>query len=254
MQCCSSACVDVHRDPHNCGACGNACTATQFCTGTQCDNAVFQNLCANPAVSVIYGAFITDYEAGVSLGQAIAATCPADAGIAVSTVVQAQPGTALVPGDAGWRPNTGAGSTMVVGGGDYGQLAVAYMDDHALTPVYGTNDGTTAHFMQRSTGLPLVTVTDAVLMGSQGMIQDYVALVLSVEPQSSTLCFFGYGITGQGTLAAGYFGPQVLPTLVNTPLDAGLFVPTYYIYHWVDTNKDMTPDNGDSFTLVASGA
>lgn len=241
MLCCSSQCVDVAHDPRNCGSCANACSATQFCTGTLCDNAVFTNLCANESITVVDDPYPPDNDAGASLGLAIAASCP-DAGIAVSIVPQTQPGV-LVPGDAGWRPNTGVGTTLVAGGGSYGQLSVAYMDDSALTPVYLTNDGTTSHIYQRSTGLAVVTANDSTL----GPQHDFFVLEIAVEPQSGTLCFFGYGIYQAGTLAAGYFGSQVL-----VPNYASYLAP-WYVYEWTDTNNDMTPDNGDAFDLVAEG-
>jgi hypothetical protein len=241
LTCCSSFCVDVSRDPRNCGACGNGCSATQFCTGTQCDDAVFTNVCANASVTVVNDPFGIDEEAGASLGLSLAANCP-DAGIAVSIVSQTQAGV-LVPGDAGWRPNTGGGTTIVAGGSWWGQLSVAYMDDSGLTPVYLTNDGTTAHIYQRATGVPLVTAAEGTLTAQH----DFFILELAVEPSSGTLCFFGEGILGAGTVAAGYFGSQVL-----VPGRTGFNEP-WYVYEWTDTNNDMTPDKGDTFGLVAKG-
>jgi hypothetical protein len=241
MLCCSGQCVDVTRDPRNCGRCGNVCSATQFCTGTRCDDAVFTNLCANASVTVVSDPYPPDDEAGASLGPSIAAACP-DAGIAVSLVPQTQPGV-LVPGDAGWRPNTGVGTTLVAGGGSFGQLSVAYMDQSALTPVYLTNDGTTSHIYQRATGLALVTADD----GKLGAQHDFFILELAVEPESGTLCLFGEGIYGPGTVAAGYFGSQVLVP------NYGRYPAPWYVYEWTDTNGDATPDSGDAFDLVAMG-
>jgi hypothetical protein len=243
--CCSSWCVDIAHDPRNCGSCGNACSATQFCTGSLCDDAVFKNLCANTFVTVVNDPYPTDIQAGASLGQAIAASCP-DAGVVVSMVPQTQPGILEpVPGDdAGFRrPNTGVGTTLIAGGGSFGQLSVGYMDESALTPVYLRNNGTTSHIYQRSTGLALVTANDDTL----GPQHDFFMLELAVEPLSGTLCLFGEGILGPGTVAAGYFGSQVL-----VPNHASYPAP-WYVYEWTDTNGDMTPDNGDAFNLAAQG-
>jgi hypothetical protein len=222
--------------------CDGACSATQFCTGTGCDDAVFPNLCDNKAVTVVSDPYATDTEAGASLGLAIAASC-SDAGVAVLIVPQTQAGVLVQGGDAGWRPNTGAGTTLVAGGGSFGQLSVEYMDKSALTPVFLTNNGTTSHFYQRATGLPLVTVNDDTL----GPQHDFFILELAVEPRSGTLCLFGEGIYGAGTAAAGYFGSHVL-----LPNRASYAAP-WYVYEWTDTNNDMTPDSGDSFNLVAQG-
>jgi hypothetical protein len=241
MVCCSRRCVDVARDPRNCGSCGNACSAAQFCTGTLCDDAVFTNICANRTVTVVDDPYPPDIEAGASIGEAIAASC-LDAGAAVSIVSQTQPGV-LLQGDAGWRPNEGVGITLVAGGGGFGQLSVAYMDQSALTPVYLRNDGTTSHIYQRSTGLALVTADDS----SLGTQHDFFMLELAVEPESGTLCLFGEGLYGAGTAAAGYFGSQVI--VPNHPS----YTAPWYVYEWTDANGDMTPDSGDTFTLIAQG-
>jgi hypothetical protein len=240
--CCSSHCADLAHDPRNCGSCGNACSATQFCTGTLCDDAVFTDLCANKSITVVNDPYAPDEEAGASLGQAIAASCP-DAGIAVAVVPQTQPGVLAPGGDAGWRPNTGGSTTLVAGGGAFGQLSVEYMDDSALTPVYLTNDGTTSHIYERATGLALVTAYDSAL----GAQHDFFMLELAVEPQSGTLCLFGEGIYGAGTVAAGYYGSKVV-----VPNHASSSA-AWYVYEWTDTNNDMTPDQGDTFNLVAQG-
>ncbi len=38
-ECCDSACTDTNHDPHNCGSCGNACDANQFCDYGNCEAA-----------------------------------------------------------------------------------------------------------------------------------------------------------------------------------------------------------------------
>ncbi len=216
LACCSGFCTNVGRDPRNCGACGNACTATQFCTGTQCDDAVFSNVRANPSITVVEDPYPIDIEAGVAIGTALATA--ADGGLVV--VPQTQPGVLIPEGDAGWRPNTGVGTTLVAGGSWFGQLSVAYMDNTGLTPVYLTNDGTTSHIYQRATGLPLVTAADSSLTNSH----DFFILELAVEPQSGTLCLFGQGILGAGTVAAGYWGSKVI-----VPSSASYTAP-WYVY------------------------
>jgi Stigma-specific protein, Stig1 len=241
LSCCSSACVDLRHDPRNCGTCGNGCGASQFCTGIQCLDAVFTNVCANPAATVVEDPYVSDNEAGIALGQALVACAP-DAGVAVSVVPQTQAGI-LIPGDAGWQPNTGVGNTLVVGGGFFGQLSVASMDDNGLTPVYLTNDGTTAHIYQRATGLPLVTAADTTLTSQH----DFFFLELAVEPKSGTLCLFGEGIYSPGTVAAGFYGSTVV-----VPEHASATAP-WYVGEWTDSNSDGVPDQGDTFTVVAQG-
>ena len=38
----------------------------------------------------------------------------------------------------------------------------------------------------------------------------------------------------------------MLPNLTNYP-------EAYYVYEWVDTNPNLIPDSGDTFTLKGSG-
>ncbi len=241
LECCGGYCADTRHDPRNCGGCGTACSATQFCTGTGCDNAVFTNVCANAATTVVNDPYTEDIQAGAAIGTALA-SC-SDSGVAVAIVPQNKPGVLEPMGDAGQRPNTGVGDTMVAGGSWWGQLSVAYMDGHGLTPVYLTNDGTTSHFFERSTGMPLVTTLDSALTAQH----DYFFLELAVEPVSGTLCLFGEGILGPGTAAAGYYGSQVA-----VPRHATL-TAAYYVYEWTDANQDGTPGAGDTFALVAEG-
>jgi hypothetical protein len=242
MQCCGGFCADTQHDPRNCGSCGTACSATQFCTGTACDEAVFSNVCANPATTVVNDPYTTDIQAGVAIGMALV-SC-SDAGVAVDIVPQTKPGVLQPMGDAGQRPNTGVGDTLVAGGSWWGQLSVAYMDNSGLTPVYLTNDGTTSHFFERSTGLPLVTTLDSALTTQH----DYFFLELAVEPMSGTLCLFGEGILGPGTAAAGYYGSQVVVPGHAT------YLTSYYVYEWTDTSGDGVPGAGDTFALIAQGS
>jgi hypothetical protein len=241
LACCGGFCADTRHDPRNCGSCGSTCGSTQFCTGTGCDDAVFTNVCANPATTVVNDPYTTDIQAGVAIGTALA-SC-ADSGIAVAIVPQTKAGVLQPTGDAGQRPNTGVGDTLVAGGSWWGQLSVAYMDGSGLTPVYLTNDGTTSHFFERSTGLPLVTTLDSALTAQH----DYFFLELAVEPVSGTLCLFGEGIFGPGTAAAGYYGSQVVIPQHAT------YTASYYVYEWTGANPDGTPGPGDTFALVAQG-
>ncbi len=187
LACCSSFCVDTERDPRNCGACGVACGANQFCTGRACDDAVFTNVCSNGSATVVTDPYPVDTEAGVELATALA-SC-SDAGFHVAVVPQSQPGVLVPMGDAGARPNVGGSDTLVAGGSWWGQQSVAYMDNSGLTPVYLTNDGTTSHIYERASGAALVTTPDTALTAQH----DFFFLELVVEPTSGTLCFFGEG-------------------------------------------------------------
>ena len=241
LTCCTGTCVDLHHDPRHCYACGVACTSTQFCTPTGCDEAVFTNVCVNGAATVVNDPYTPDNDAGATMGYALQGCT--DAGIALAIVPQTQPGVLIPDGDAGWQPNTGVGNTLVAGGSWWGQLSVAYMDDHALTPVYFTNDGYTSKIFQRATGLTLVSTPDSMLTANH----DYFILEMAVEPQSGTLCLFGQGIFDKGTTAAAYIAAtQIIPDRANHPAP-------WYVYEWVDGDMDGVPNAADTYNLIASG-
>ena len=237
VACCGGQCVDTARDPANCGQCGAACTTNQFCTGTACKNAIVANVCANASGTVVLDAYDIDNEAGISMGAALNAYC-----VPATTIVQAgqfAPGILDPSGSA--RPITGAGNTFITGGGSYGQNGVAYMEA-SITPVYLHADGTTGSILTRA-GMTIVAAPNTSLTAHH----DYFYVQVSVEPQSSTLCFSGVGILAPGTQAAGYYvAAQILPNRAT-------YTKSWYVYEWTDTNNDSVANAGDSFQEVMEG-
>jgi hypothetical protein len=222
----------------NCGACGNACTPTQFCTGVACDDAVLQNVCATARATVVLDPFAADNEAGVALGAALANGCMPP--VTVSTTPQ-DSGVAEDP--ATGRPLTGPGDILVAGGGFFGQRAVAYMESAKIAPLALGTDGTNAWIKNTKTGTNVVRVANAMLTSHH----DYFALEVTVEPTSGTLCFFGYGMYAPGTTAAAYYFQSAV--IANR----AMFPDVWYVYEWTDTDNSGTPSAGDTFTSVAHG-
>lgn len=242
LTCCSGQCVDPTKDPNNCGSCGTACTTAQFCTGAGCTDMGVENVCANAHATVVLDGIATDEDAGSTIGAALAASCtPA---VVVAALGQ-DAGGVLDP--ATNRPITGVGNTFVAGGGAFGQLGVAYMNNQSLTPVYVTVDSNamTASFVQRSTSAALVTAPMSMLTASH----DYFVVQLAVEPTSGTLCFIAYGFFAPGTSAAAFWAStQMVPNRAS-------FTNRWYVYEWTD-NADggvPGPSADDTFTPVASG-
>jgi hypothetical protein len=239
VMCCSGYCVDTAKDPANCGQCGTACTASQFCTGTACDDAVIANVCANPRGTVAFDPYDMDNEAGAAMGTALATYC-----VPATSVVQVPQTTAgvLDPNGSG-RPITGVGNTFITGGGAFGQKGVDYIELQAnLSPLYLQNNGTNSRILTRA-GAELLNVLDTSLTAHH----DYFYVQLTVEPQSGTLCLSAVGILGPGSQAAGYYAAtELIPNHTSYPA-------SWYVYEWMDTNGDSIANSGDAFTRLHSG-
>jgi hypothetical protein len=238
MTCCSGWCTDTTRDPQNCGSCGNACTPKQFCTGVACDDAVLQNVCANARATVVFDPYATDNEGGTALGAALASGCMPP--VTVATTPQ---GSGGVEDPSTGRPLTGPGDTLVAGGGFFGQKAVAYMENAKIAPLTLGTDGTNGWIRNTKTGANVVLVPNAMLTSHH----DYFALEVTVEPTSGTLCFFGYGMEGPGTTAAGYYFEN------DVVANRSMFPDVWYVYEWTDTDNNGAPSAGDMFTQIAHG-
>ncbi len=239
VMCCSGYCVDTARDPANCGQCGTACTTSQFCTGTACDDAIIANVCGNPRATVAFDPYGVDNEAGAAMGTALAAYC-----VPATSVVQVPQTTAgvLDPSGSG-RPITGVGNTFITGGGAFGQSGVDYIELQAnLSPIYLQNNGTNSRILTRA-GAEIVNVLDTSLTEHH----DYFYVQLTVEPQSGTLCLSGVGVLGPGSQAAGYYAAtELIPHHTS-------YTASWYVYEWTDTNGDSIANGGDTFTLVQAG-
>jgi hypothetical protein len=236
VMCCGGYCIDTSKDPANCGQCGNACTAQQFCTGTACDDAIIANVCANAKGTVALDPYDTDNDAGVAIGAALAASC-----VPATTIVDVSQFATGVTEVGSGRPITGPGNTFITGGGGYGQTGVQYMEQ-SLTALYLTGDGTTGQIRKRD-GTAIVDVQGSTLTSQH----DFFYVQLTVEPKSGTLCFSGVGMLSPGTLAAGYYvGSVMIP-------NRSTYTSSWYVYQWDDTNGDSVADNGDTFSLVMQG-
>ncbi len=234
--CCGGYCVDTAKDPANCGQCGVACMANEFCTGTTCDTAILANVCDNAMATVATDAYQVDNHAGAAMGAALTADC-----VPPTMVLQTSQNAQGVLDPASGRPITGAGDTFIAGGGGYGQSGAAYLEK-SITPLYFWGDGTTAQIRTRD-GKAVVTTADTGLTAQH----DFFYVQLSVEPQSGTLCLSGVGMQSPGTAAAGYYtGAELIPNRAK-------YTSNWYVFEWLDTNGDSIANAGDTFTQLMAG-
>ncbi len=236
--CCNGTCTNPAHDPANCGKCGNACTAAQFCTGQACMTTGFANLCANPSATVALDPYTPDNTAGAAIGAALTASCSPP-----TKVSQSEQDGLDVTDPASGRPMTGPGDTFIAGGGSYGQKGVAYMQSAGLTTLSLDGDGTNLWFSNRTTSAKLAQTALTDLTAHH----DFFSVEVAVEPTSGTLFLAAIGMMAPGTAAAAYWSSTTLVPKRATFTDA------WYIYEWLDSNNDSMPDAADAFTLVAEG-
>jgi hypothetical protein len=235
--CCNSAfCTNLAKDPQNCGACGTACSAKQYCSGTACYDALVNNVCQNASASIVLDSLATDESAGNAIGAAMSTVC---SNVKVGTIHQGDTGS--MDSESG-RPLLGPGNTYVAAGGGFGQKGVAYMNDARNAPVYTTGDQQSITFIRTADNGTIVTAPISGLTPHH----DYFVIYAAMEPVSGTLVFAVYGLYAPGTTAGAFWFKTQVATNVSQ------YSKQYYVYEWTDTNNDSVPNAQDNFKLLES--
>jgi hypothetical protein len=216
--------------------CGQSCSASQFCTGSACTDTVFANVCGNANATVIKDQFEADNNAALAIGMALTMSCMP------STIVVARDQGDMGVLSAGGRPLAGAGTTYLIGGGNFGQRAVDYLDKTDMTPVFLTGDGEKIQLHNRGTGEVVLSAPPSTLNDGH----DYFYVQMFVEPLSGTLCVNAIGMFAPGTVAGGFWlSTEIIPKRTT-------YTDTWYAFEWTD-NGDKIPNAADTFRLVAHG-
>jgi hypothetical protein len=132
----------------------------------------------------------------------------------------------------------------VAAGGGFGQRAVKYLDDHALSLVY-VNEGTRQDMLivRRDSSavvadIPIADVTDH---------HDYIIYQTVVASGSGTLALVAYGMMAAGTTAAGWYWANTIAPNISD------YDKSWYVIEWRDTDNDSAPSQGDTFSVMAKG-
>jgi hypothetical protein len=243
--CCSSTCraLDTLTD---CGACGSACGSGDLCeqmgsgSGMTCVAPVYPAFCTSATVYELFDGIVDDVDAVQLLTSTVEFSC------APSTVIQSSATTnaALVNQTTG-QP-LGSGALYVATGGPLANVVVKYLETTAaVTPIYFAEptSGTYA-WMQRGNPTPVATM---LATACSAHADQFVVERVTDTPDHIT-ALVGYGIcTGEGTFgAAHFFADVIVPNLT-------MYANAWYVVSWADTNNDGLANDGDTFTVLASG-
>ena len=242
FSCCGSRCVDARRDIDHCGGCGVACAATEFCaTGGDtvgCAPAVLAEVCNNARAVAIDNGLSGDGPAVEDLIAVLSSGCsPAP----TTRVVPQEQADAINPQTG--QLVGGGGELVVLAGGGYGNPTVSLMESNRLAPLYGGPSGDNAYGIWRSSDDQEV----ATILLDDLDDKDLLLFEVYRDALTGTLGLVIYGLTAEGTHAAVWlFERDILPKLAT-------YTDSWYVYEWDDINDDDAADDGDTFTLLASG-
>ncbi len=133
--------------------------------------------------------------------------------------------------------------TALMFGGPNPNLAVRYLEQQRLTPLYfqATSDAGLTHlkFIETSTGTAKVNV----LASSYNSEQEDYFMIESLIDANFNHVFISYGFDWKGTWAAGLY----LKAQSNSIQE---FSNTYYIFHWIDTNSNGIPEANETIQIA----
>jgi hypothetical protein len=206
----------------------------------------FANICSNLERTQITDDLDLDDGAATTMQVALGTECSPPP--SPSTISQSIPGpTNATTG----QPVAGGNDLLVTAGGYFVNKLVGYLDSIGASPVYLTSAGGDIHYTARATGADAGqagTVLKTVTIDQIDGTHDVIVIELIRDPSSGTLALATWGLSGQGTLAGGfYFANEILPNRAS-------YTDSWYVYEWTASGAaDAGPSNSDTFTLIASG-
>jgi hypothetical protein len=253
LVCCVDHCVDITRDPQNCGMCAMTCAATQFCGNAStpvCKDNILRNICNTKRATFLLDGLADDDAASAVIRTAIASLCIP---VPVLTSIGQDQSTAINTSTG--QPLVGGGELLVAAGGDSTQLLVRYLETSGTSSIYNQTDGVTQLDFRRRGGAPDGgdSVVRAVPLSTIHASHDFFVVYVVKDPVTGTLSLVVYGIDSPGTRAgAFYFANVILPDMVQADMTA--FTQAWYLYEWTSADDaGAGPSTADTFTQIAAG-
>jgi len=247
LSCCSRRCADLTTDTRNCGACGSACGAGQFCGvgdgagGAECRDTTLASVCAVPKIVMIMdsnkNADDGDREPGLAIGTALAEECPTRPALS-ETMQDSAEALNLTTG----RPVSNSSELLVIAGGPFFQDLEGYLEQQQVSPLYWKiGDGFT-EYRVRKTDQSVVSID----VSGDHESQDAFIIQFMRDPDSGSLVLNAQGLYLSGTVAAAHqLTRGLLPELSAQD-------QAWYAYRWTDADGDKAPDT-EEIVLVDSG-
>jgi hypothetical protein len=222
-------------------------------SAVRCESATFAHLCDNPSATVFFDQYDTDNQSALMMANALQEACQ----VTIISPMRNDAGAVADPNvldPVSGQAKTGIGNLCLIGGGAFGQRAVAYIDDNSLSDVVVGSGLTDAgvfavYFTDRTVPSAPKNIAVEAPYSASNSTHDFFLLQLTVDPRNGSTCLGAIGLTGQGTLAAGYYAAKRL-------IENGAYATTsksWLLYEWTDEDDGGTPDDNDTYTLVASG-
>lgn len=242
LTCCALHCTELEVDSQNCGACGNACGASEFCGLSACRGVAIANVCSVSKVIVILDTSKNEADGNRVTGRAIGSALEAQCGSRPALTEAEQDSVEALNFTTG-QPVSDGGELLVVAGGPFYQVVQGYLESQKIAPLYWKVLEDKTEYRKTSND---ETVLSRPIAGEHDT-QDVFVVQFMRDPKSGSLILNAQGLWLSGTVAAAYYVEHgILPNLAAA-------TKAWYAYEWADLDGDLAPDLNE-ITEVDSGS
>jgi hypothetical protein len=241
LTCCALRCTELVVDSKNCGECGNACGADQFCGQSECRDVALANVCSVSKVIVILDTSKNDSDGNRANGRAMGSALEAQCATSPALTEAEQDSVEALNFTTG-QPVSDGGELLVVAGGPFFQVVQGYLESEKIAPLYWKVLSDSTEYRKTSND---ETVVSQPIAGDHDSRDQFIIQFMR-DPKSGSLILNAQGFWLSGTIAAAYhLEHAILPNLAAA-------TQAWYAYEWQDQDGDLTPDPGE-IEEVASG-